>query len=171
MELQNHTRTRSAHTRKKFAKTKNKLIFSLASETTLSSYFFTHDHSSDHSSDHSWPCLEALGKSRNIAYFLHFKRTPLVWIRANKLGRVKMPPKKKAGKGKKVKKGKKKKEGWVIEVAQMCNLYKARFIHRSSRLCNPHYVAGGCHSHRLYSHSCDRTQSMVNSQTTRIGGV
>ena len=28
---------------------------------------------------------------------------------------------------------------------------------------------GGRHSHRLYSHSCDRTQSAVNSQTTRIG--
>ena len=30
---------------------------------------------------------------------------------------------------------------------------------------------GGCHSHRLYSHSCDRTQSTVNGQTARIGGV
>jgi len=27
---------------------------------------------------------------------------------------------------------------------------------------------GGCHSHRLHSHSCDRTQSMVNGQTIRI---
>ena len=30
---------------------------------------------------------------------------------------------------------------------------------------------GGCHSHRLYSHSCDRTQSTVNGQTAQIGGV
>ena len=30
---------------------------------------------------------------------------------------------------------------------------------------------GGCHSHRLYSHSCDRTQSTVNGQTTRIVAV
>ena len=29
----------------------------------------------------------------------------------------------------------------------------------------------GCHSHRLYSHSCDRTQSTVNGQTARIGAV
>ena len=30
---------------------------------------------------------------------------------------------------------------------------------------------GGCHSHRLYSHSCDRTQSTVNGQTALIGAV
>ena len=30
---------------------------------------------------------------------------------------------------------------------------------------------GGCHSHELYSHSSDCTQSMVNGQTSRIGGV
>ena len=30
---------------------------------------------------------------------------------------------------------------------------------------------GGCHSHELYSHSCDCTQSTVNDQTGRIGGV
>jgi len=30
---------------------------------------------------------------------------------------------------------------------------------------------GGCHSHRLYSHSCDRTQSTVNGQTIRISAV
>ena len=32
-------------------------------------------------------------------------------------------------------------------------------------------VTGRCHSHRFYSHSCDRTQSMVNGQTTRIGAI
>ena len=26
-------------------------------------------------------------------------------------------------------------------------------------------LSGGCHSHRLYSHSCDPTQSMVNGQS------
>jgi len=31
--------------------------------------------------------------------------------------------------------------------------------------------AGGCHSHRLYSHSCDHTQSTVNGQTIRISAV
>ena len=31
--------------------------------------------------------------------------------------------------------------------------------------------SGGCHSHRLYSHSCDRTQSTVNGQTALIGAV
>ena len=44
-----------------------------------------------------------------------------------------------------------------------------------SKECEVHDVAilamdwesGGCHSHRLCSHSCDRTQSTVNSQTTR----
>jgi len=30
---------------------------------------------------------------------------------------------------------------------------------------------GGCHSHRLYSHSCDRTQSTVNGQTIQISAV
>ena len=30
---------------------------------------------------------------------------------------------------------------------------------------------GGCHSHRLYIHSCYRTQLTVNGQTTRIGAV
>ena len=33
------------------------------------------------------------------------------------------------------------------------------------------YATGGYHSHRLYSHSCDRTQSTINRQTARIGGV
>ena len=32
-------------------------------------------------------------------------------------------------------------------------------------------MSGGCHSHRLYSHSCDRTQSTVNGQTVRISAV
>ena len=32
-------------------------------------------------------------------------------------------------------------------------------------------LTGGCHSHRLYSHSCDRTQSTVNGQTALIGAV
>ena len=30
---------------------------------------------------------------------------------------------------------------------------------------------GGCHSHRLIGHSCDRTQSTVNGQTARKGAV
>jgi len=33
------------------------------------------------------------------------------------------------------------------------------------------YITGGCHSHRLYSHSCDRTQSTANGQTIRISAV
>ena len=32
-------------------------------------------------------------------------------------------------------------------------------------------TAGGCHSHRPYSHSCDRTQSTVNGQTIQISAV
>ena len=33
------------------------------------------------------------------------------------------------------------------------------------------HFTGGCHSHRLYSHSCDRTQSTANGQTARMGAV
>ena len=29
----------------------------------------------------------------------------------------------------------------------------------------------GCHSHRLYSHSCDHSQSTLNRQATRMGAV
>jgi len=32
-------------------------------------------------------------------------------------------------------------------------------------------VAGGCYSHTLYSHSCDRTQLTVNGKTIRISAV
>ena len=35
----------------------------------------------------------------------------------------------------------------------------------------PKTPTGGCHSHRLHSHSCDRTQSTVNGQTIRISAV
>ena len=34
-----------------------------------------------------------------------------------------------------------------------------------------HTFSGGCHSHRLYSHSCDCTLSMVNGQTAQIGAL
>ena len=43
-----------------------------------------------------------------------------------------------------------------------------------TNLCDKIWVGkstGGCHSHRLYSHSCDRTQSTVNRQTIRISAV
>jgi len=30
---------------------------------------------------------------------------------------------------------------------------------------------GRCHSHRLYSHICDRSQSMLNSHPTQMGAV
>jgi len=40
-------------------------------------------------------------------------------------------------------------------------------LHRKNTPARP----GGCHSHRLYSHSCDRTQSTVNGQTIRISAV
>lgn len=121
MELQNHTRTRSAHTRKKFAKTENKLILSLASETTPP-YFFTYDHS--HQARKRWGS-PAIWKT---IYFSISSAPRWYGYAANKLcspegrvigksnSRVKMPPKKKAGKGKKVKKGKKKKEGELMGV-------------------------------------------------------
>jgi len=36
----------------------------------------------------------------------------------------------------------------------------------------PHpLIPGGRHTHRLYSHSCDRTQSTVNGQTIQISAV
>ena len=38
-------------------------------------------------------------------------------------------------------------------------------------VATPRKKAGGCHSHRLYSYSCDRTQSTVNGQTIRISAV
>ena len=33
------------------------------------------------------------------------------------------------------------------------------------------HMSGECHSHTLYSNICDRTQSLVNSQTTQTGAV
>ena len=33
------------------------------------------------------------------------------------------------------------------------------------------HMLGECHSHTLYSNSCDHTQSTVNGQTTQTGAV
>ena len=48
---------------------------------------------------------------------------------------------------------------------------KASVLSKLKKILRQGGGGGGCHSHRLYSHSCDRTQSTVNGQTARISGV